>query len=204
MNEKYQLNSFQRKWSEMNPENQTIPINLFPLDIVNVGKGTYGELHIYFWGAENEKLIVGNYVSIASKVLFILGGNHYYNGYMTYPFKVKYRGDKYEAYSNGPIIVEDDVWIGMGSIILSGITVGQGSIIAAGSVVTKNVPKYAIVGGNPAKIIKSRFNENLIKNLIDLNIAKLNENTIANNIELLYQNLDENTLIKIKKNLFNE
>lgn len=58
---------------------------------------------------------------------------------------------------NQKIIVEDDVWVGLGSIVLSGVTIGRGSIIAAGSVVTKDVESYAIYGGNPAKKIRNRF-----------------------------------------------
>lgn len=58
---------------------------------------------------------------------------------------------------NEKIIIKDDVWIGLGSIILSGVEIGQGSIIAAGSVVTKDVEPYSIYGGNPAKKIKNRF-----------------------------------------------
>jgi len=61
------------------------------------------------------------------------------------------------------IIIEDDVWIGYGSIILSGVTIGRGSIIAAGSVVTKDVYPYTIVGGNPARFLKDRFNEQEIQ-----------------------------------------
>ena len=61
------------------------------------------------------------------------------------------RGDKYK------ITVDDDVWIGHGSIILSPTYIGRGSIIAAGSIVIKDVPAYSIVGGNPARIIKMRF-----------------------------------------------
>jgi acetyltransferase-like isoleucine patch superfamily enzyme len=60
------------------------------------------------------------------------------------------------------VIVDDDVWIGHGAIILSGVTIGRGAVVAAGSVVTKDVPRYAIVGGNPAKVIKMRFNEEQI------------------------------------------
>ena len=61
------------------------------------------------------------------------------------------------------IVLEDDVWIGYGSILLSGVRIGRGSIVAAGSLVTKDVPKYSIVGGNPAKVIKMRFTEEQIK-----------------------------------------
>jgi acetyltransferase-like isoleucine patch superfamily enzyme len=61
------------------------------------------------------------------------------------------------------VIIEDDVWVGYGSIIMSGIKIGRGAIIAAGSVVTKDVERYSIVGGNPAKLIKYRFNKEEIK-----------------------------------------
>ena len=64
---------------------------------------------------------------------------------------------------NSKVIIEDDVWVGYGSIIISGIKIGCGSIIAAGSVITKDVESYAIVGGNPAKFIKYRFDETEIK-----------------------------------------
>lgn len=58
----------------------------------------------------------------------------------------------------------DDVWIGENAIVCSGVTIGQGAIVAAGAIVTKDIEPYAIVGGNPAKVIKYRFNENIRKN----------------------------------------
>jgi chloramphenicol O-acetyltransferase type B len=60
---------------------------------------------------------------------------------------------------NSKVIIEDDVWIGYGAIIMSGVKIRRGSIIAAGSVVTKDVEPYSIVGGNPAKLIKYRFSK---------------------------------------------
>jgi len=71
---------------------------------------------------------------------------------------------------NSKVIIEDDVWIGYGSVILSGVTISKGSIIAAGSIVTTNVPPYSIVAGNPAKFIKQRFSkENQIEHEKNLN-----------------------------------
>lgn len=70
-----------------------------------------------------------------------------------------------DIYSKGPIIIEEDVWIGSNSVILSGIKIGRGSVIGAGSIVTKDIPRYSIVVGNPAKVIKSRFSNEVIEAL---------------------------------------
>lgn len=64
--------------------------------------------------------------------------------------------------SKGPIVIEEDVWIGSNSVILSGVTIGMGSVIGAGSIVTKDIPRYSIAVGNPAKVIKNRFNNQVI------------------------------------------
>lgn len=90
-----------------------------------------------------------SYIMLGSNVSFV-GGDHNYRDIGNYMF---FSGrDKLKN-----IIIEDDVWIGHGSIILQNITIGKGSIIAAGSVLTKDVEPYSIVGGNPAKLIKKRF-----------------------------------------------
>jgi tetrahydrodipicolinate N-succinyltransferase len=121
---------------------------------------------------------------------------------MNYPIRVKYEKEEHEAYSNGSIIIEDDVWIGMNSTILSGVTVGKGAVIAYGSVVVKNVPPFAIVGGNPAKLIRYRFNEDLISRLTEINYTEIQENKINQNLELLSQDLDKAILEDIIKNLY--
>ncbi len=189
---------FLKKWKKLNKNNFVTPKNIFPIDIVEVGDYSYGPLNVRTWGSYNEKLIIGSFVSIAEDVLFLLGGNHNIETFSTYPFKVMILGEKKEAWSKGPIIVEDDVWIGTRAIILSGVRIGQGAIIAAGSVVTKDVPPYSIVGGNPAKIIKYRFD----KNLIDLIKTKdiqliLKEENIIKNIKDLYSPLNVEILKKL-------
>jgi len=117
-------------------------------------------VRVFSWGGENERLTIGNYVSVADDVTFLLGGNHSYKGFSTFPFKVRYFGYPEESLSKGPIVIDDDVWIGYGSIILSGIVIGRGACIAAGSVVTKDVKPYTVVAGNPAKMVKLRFGDN--------------------------------------------
>lgn len=182
------------RWKKKNMHNYTNIIRSFDINKVNVGKMSYGPLEVYEWGSDNEKLDIGNYVSIAPGVKFLLGGNHYYNTFSTYPFKVMYLGEEREAYSNGPIVVNDDVWIGTDSIILSGVNIGKGAVIAAGSVVTKDVAPYSIVGGNPAKTIKFRFKEDIINKLMDLDISLVQENINNHNIDILYSKLDDDVL----------
>ena len=139
-------------------------------------------------------MVIGSYCSIAEGVKFLLGGEHQINSISTYPFKVKVFGYKLEAGTKGSIIIKDDVWIGANAIICSGVTIGQGAIIAAGSVVTKDVEPYAIVGGNPAKVIKYRFDEEIRKKMLGIDIVRLFDGFVKDDISFIYQKLDENKL----------
>lgn len=94
-------------------------------------------------------------------------------------------------YTKGTIEIGNDVWIGTSAVILSGVKIGHGAVVAAGSLVTKNIPPYAIVGGNPAKIIKYRFNEDKIKELLEMNWWDWSEEKIKNNIEILSSKINE-------------
>lgn len=135
-----------------------VPMNVFPINkIKSIGKNVYGALNVMSWNNEQEGLIIGDYVSIADNVWFVLGGNHSISLVTTYPVQRFLVGGIEIAESKGPIVIESDVWIGSHAMIMSGVTVGQGAVIAAGSIVTKDVPDYAVVAGNPAKIIKYRF-----------------------------------------------
>lgn len=193
---------FKNKWRQKNNHNKTVPLNYFPLELVTVGKLSYGPLNIHYWGSKNEKLEIGNFVSIAPGVKFILGGNHEINTFTTFPFKIMYlRESTPEAWTKGKINVKDDVWIGMDAIIMSGITIGQGAIIAAGSVVVKDVPPYSIVGGNPAKVIKYRFSQELIEEMLEIRWEKINLEKIKDIREDLYKKLNKNVLEKIKKTI---
>ena len=155
------------EWKKKNSHNYTNLENIFDISMVEVGKATYGGLRVINHSANsNLKLKIGNYCSIGGNVTFVLGSEHNLNTLSTYPFQSRIidPGSK-EAGSKGDIIVKDDVWIGHGAIILSGITIGQGAVIGAGSVVNKSVPDYAVVGGVPAKIIKYRFSSSVIQKL---------------------------------------
>ena len=102
--------------------------------------------------------------------------------------------EEQEAVTKGPIVLEDDVWIGQDSIILSGVTIGRGSVIAAGSVVTKSVEPYSIVGGNPARLIRYRFDDELRLKMMSVNFEKLDNNFVTQNIEKLYSDSSEDII----------
>lgn len=155
----------------------------FDMRLVTVGNATYGGLNIINH-SDSYKLQIGHFCSIGPDVLFVVCGDHRTDTISTYPFGVRYFGKKYEATSKGNIIISDDVWIGTRSTILSGVTVGQGAIITAGALVTKDVPPYSVVGGVPAKIIKKRFNDKEIHELLKIDYSKLTPDTIVNNEEL--------------------
>ena len=93
--------------------------------------------------------------------------------------------------SKGDITVDNDVWIGYGATIMSGVHIGQGAIVAAGAVVTKDVPPYAIVGGVPAKVIKYRFEPELIKELLKIDYSKLTKEKVEKHIDDLYAELKD-------------
>lgn len=194
-----------RKWRKKNANNYTSldkrSINIkLALENTHIGNHTYGNLRInYHPSTGNNKLKIGNYVSIASDVTFIMGGNHFYNRISTYPFEFMLNNNipEVDAFSKGDIIIEDDVWIANKSIILSGVTIGRGAIVGAGSVITKNIPPYAIVAGNPAKIIKYRFDEYVINKLYKLDFSKIDKELVFKNIESFYIDLNKENIDKI-------
>lgn len=199
----FKLHRFQIKWKKKNKDNYTVPQNIFEAELVEVGKASYGDLNIISF-ANNAKLIIGTFVSIAQEVSFILDAEHYTNHLSTYPFKVKYLGiEKQEAFSKGNIVVEDDVWIGYRSTIMSGVHIGKGAIIAAGSLVTKDVPAYAIVGGVPAKVIKYRFDNSICNILKKIDLSKLNKVFVEQNLEVLYKQIETEQIASEISNLFN-
>lgn len=189
------------KWRQLNAHNQTKILKITNLDLVRVGTGSYGVLDIYSYGHPQEGLIVGNYVSIARGVKFLLGGQHQMATLTSFPLYSKLiQLDPFrDARTNGKIIVEDEVWIGMGATILSGVRIGKGAIVGAGSVVTKDVEPYSIVGGNPAMLIKMRFSSVVIEKLSSFNLGAIDEEVIKRNIENFYEPITESNVDDILK-----
>ena len=187
LTKKLGLAIFKVKWKKKNRHNSVGVSNVFDINLVEVGKATYGKIKVVMHDTSH-KLIIGSYCSIAGETVFLLSGEHNTKTFSSFPFKVKLLGEKYEGSSKGDIIIGDDVWIGYRTIILSGVNIGQGAVVAAGSVVTKDVPPYSIVAGNPAKVVKLRFNDEIINELVKINLKSLYiKNDI--DIDLLYKEI---------------
>lgn len=189
-----------RVWRKKNKHNFTNLNNCCNMKKIRVGRFTYGNLNVYTSECENEGLIIGDFCSIASSAKFLLAGEHRTNCFSTYPIKQKLLQKGIDTLSRGPIKIDNDVWIGEDVLILSGVHIGQGAIIAAGAVVTRDVPPYAIVGGVPARIIKYRFEFNIVSQLLKVDYGKLTKEMMEIHVDQLYEELiDENQLEWIPK-----
>lgn len=194
---KEEWNKFYDDYRERNRHNSTYPENIFDMNYVSVGKKSYGGIKLlggtHSLGQCISKIRIGSYCSIGPEVTFIPHLDHYTNHISTYPFKVYVMGEKFEAISKGDIVIDDDVWIGYGATILSGVHIGQGAIIMAGAVVSKDIPPYAMAGGVPAKPIKYRFNESIIEKLLKIDFSRLDDELIKEHINELYETVNEDT-----------
>ena len=179
-----------RKWKHANFHNSTWMVNAFELNDCQVGVQSYGGISLHN-DVSGIKLVIGSYCSIGENVVFLLGLEHRLNTISTFPFKSQCLSGEYEALSKGDIVIDDDVWIGYGAAIMSGVHIGQGAVIAAGAVVTKDVPPYAIVGGVPAKVIKYRFKEEMIEELLKIDYSKLTKEMIQTHESELYTELTD-------------
>lgn len=136
---------------------------------IDWGKWSYGSPEALSWG-EGYRAQIGKYCSIARGVEILLGGDHCVNWVTTYPFSARW--PQHAAHltghprSKGHVIIGNDVWIGTEATILSGVKIGHGAVVGAHAVVAKDVPPYAIVVGNPARVAKYRFDEETIKKLL--------------------------------------
>lgn len=135
-----------------------------------IGRGTYGNLTVLNWN-EGASLSVGNFTSIADGVKIFLGGGgeHRSDWVTTYPFNVLWPSASAisgHPKTKGDVIIGSDVWIGTEAVILSGVKVGDGAVIGARAVVAKDVPPYAVVAGNPSRIVKWRFEPAIVERLL--------------------------------------
>lgn len=176
-------------------KNKPNPNTIFPLPNINtltfvkptiknpnivVGDFTYFadtdfEKHVtHHYDFIGDKLIIGKFCQIGAGVEFVMNGaNHQMNAVSTYPFYIFGSWDqsmpsKEDLPFKGDTVVGNDVWIGQNSTVLPGVHIGDGAIIGLNSVVTRDVPPYTIVAGNPAKAVRKRFDDELIDLLLKL------------------------------------
>lgn len=186
-----------------------------PINFV-FGHYSYGEAPVGFgdWG-RNGTITTGKFCSVAGGLNFMINGNHRMDGFTTYPLHIL--GCNTNTYPCGKSIptIGNDVWIGMNVTIYSGVDIGDGAVIAGNSIVTKSVPPYAVVGGNPARVVKYRFPPEIIEKLlkykwwdfpieiIKSRLAPLFEdiNATINEIEKIYYELHPEQLLSNTSNI---
>jgi chloramphenicol O-acetyltransferase type B len=152
-----------------------------------IGRGSYGDLAL-LWRNTTSVLTMGNYCSVAKGVQVMLGGEHRPDWVTTFPFtKVsdEFREWPGHPHSKGSVKIGNDVWICHEAMILSGVTIGDGAVIGARAVVARDVPPYAVVGGNPARVTRMRFPEDVVVRLLAVKWWDWPEARIAKALPLL-------------------
>jgi virginiamycin A acetyltransferase len=138
-----------------------------------VDTGNFERNVLYLFPFVGDRLVIGRYGAIARGVTFVMNGaNHKLSGFSTYPFNI-FGGEwarvtplPEELPLKGDTVVGHDVWLGYEALVMPGVSIGSGAIVAARSVVTADVPPYAIVGGNPARVLRMRYDDATIERLL--------------------------------------
>lgn len=174
-----------------NPQNET---HLHLAGLVRrygftIGAHTYGRPKVRFPDS-GARLSIGRYGSIADRVEILLGGNHRTDWATTFPFAAfpkvwpGAQADSGHA-TRGDVAIGHDVWLGSGAMVLSGVTIGDGAVVGAHAVVARDVPAYAIVAGNPARVVRHRFDAATVAALLDAAWWDLPEAEVARLVPLL-------------------
>lgn len=167
---------------------------------IRYGKHTYfcpEGIHIKTWNKHNIVIEIGSFCSLANNITFYIDGNHPTSTFSTYPFGRIWKENKIITLGKEIPTIGNDVWIGDNVTIYSGVSVGDGSVIAGNSVVTKSVPPYAIVAGNPARIKKYRFDDDTIEFLLKTKWWNLPDDIIRNELVPLIDNMEDFKTLRI-------
>ena len=158
-----------------------------------------GKENCYYVGglSVKGKVRFGNYCAIGEN----LRDNYHLPALQSKFYSKHFKGGYPGGGKSKEVEIKNDVWIGDNVIILAGVTVGNGACIGAGAVVTKDVPPYAIVGGNPARVIKYRFEPEVIKFLEDVKWWEWSDDRIKKNKEFFYYDFSTTSLEKIKETI---
>lgn len=147
---------------------------------------------LYHFPFIGDKLIIGKFCALARGITFIMNGaNHKMSGFSAYPFEIfgeswsRVMPQPGEYPFKGDTVIGNDVWIGYDAVIMPGVTIGDGAIVAAKSVVTKDVPPYTIVGGNPAQVIRQRFSDDIVQCLLAIAWWNWDTEKITRNLETI-------------------
>jgi len=153
-----------------------------------IGRGSYSSNLRVRRQKDGATLKIGAFCSIADEVEIFLGGEHRTDWVTTFPFNVIWESAKYikgHPKTKGNVEIGNDVWIGRGALILSGVKIADGAVIGARAVVTRDVPPYAIVSGNPAKVLKKRFDDETIGRLLHLKWWEWNDERIKKALPMM-------------------
>jgi len=162
----------------------------------DIGRWSYGDLRVLRYRV-NGNLKVGSFCSFADNVAVLLGGDHNPNNLSTYPFGVFLGGVSESAHAStkGDVVIGNDVWVGRNATILPGVKIGDGAVIGAHSVIARDIPPYAIAVGNPGKVVRARFQQDVIDELLrvrwwdwpDDEIRRAAPHLLSNDIEAFFR-----------------
>jgi chloramphenicol O-acetyltransferase type B len=161
--------------------------------VLSVGRRTYGSPRIPSWAPGDWPpglhVSIGSFCSIGDGVVIYPGGNHRTDWVTTFPLRIKYglpgAWEDGCPTSAGPVRIGNDVWIADHVTVLSGVTVGDGAVLGAHSLVTHDVDPYAIVGGNPARLLRRRFTDEQVESLLEIRWWEWSDERIVEAVPLL-------------------
>jgi acetyltransferase-like isoleucine patch superfamily enzyme len=169
-----------------------------PGEWLEMGRYSYETPRLLYFGANSTPVTIGRYSSVHHTVEIFLGGLHRPEFVSTYGFRIKFglpgANDDGQPWSKGPVAIGNDTWVGWRVLVMTGLTIGDGAVVAAGAVVTKDVAPYTIVGGNPARLIKPRFDQAHIDGLLRIRWWDWSDDKVVAHVDQL-SSVDVNTFV---------